>query len=212
MADPGIDSIALLQRRTVGYFIREAHPDTGLVHDSTRPESPTSIAACGFACACYAVCAAQGMVPRGESAARVARLLTVLWEAEQSEAPDATGSHGFFYHFLDPRTGQRAWQSELSTVDSALLFAGALTAAGYFDGPSEEEQSIRRLADALYLRADWRWAVHRHGICHGWKPERGFLPFDWLGYNEALFVYILALGSPTSSISAGTRSRSRLRN
>ncbi|HJR34909.1 MAG TPA: glucoamylase family protein [Gemmatimonadales bacterium] len=197
MADPGIDTIAVLQEHTVGYFTREANPDTGLVNDSTRPESPASIAACGFACAGYAVCATHGMVPRDECAARVARLLRFLWEGEQSDAPDATGSHGFFYHFLDPGTGRRAWQSELSTVDSAILFAGALAAAGYFDGPSEDEQSIRRLADALYRRADWRWTVHRRAICHGWKPEDGFLRFDWLGYNEALFVYILALGSPT---------------
>jgi hypothetical protein len=89
------------------------------------------------------------------------------------------------------------WESELSSVDSAILFAGALAAAGYFDGPSEDERAIRELADALYRRADWRWMVCRDGICHGWRPARGFLPFDWLGYNEALFVYILALGSPT---------------
>jgi hypothetical protein len=197
MADPGIDAIAVLQERTVGYFTREVNPETGLVNDSTRPESPASIAASGFACACYAVCADHGIVPRAEAAARVAHALRFLWEAEQSEAPDASGWHGFFYHFLDARTGRRVWNSELSTVDSAILFAGALAAAGYFDGPSEDERTIRELADALYRRADWRWTVQRKAICHGWKPEHGFLGFDWLGYDEALFVYILALGSPS---------------
>ena len=199
MADPGIDTIALLQARTLGYFTRQRHPETGLVYDSTRPESPASIAASGLAFACYAVAADHGIMPRAEAAAVVAHALGFLWHAEQSASPDASGAHGFFYHFLDPRTGKRAWRSELSTVDSAILFAGALTAAGYFDGPSHEEQTIRRLADALYRRADWRWMVRRNAICHGRKPERAFLRFDWLGYNEALFLYILALGSPTSA-------------
>ncbi len=197
MADPGIDSIAVLQERTFGYFAREMNPVTGLIMDSTRPESPASIAGSGFAFAGYAVAADHGIMPRAEAAGRVAHALRFLWEAEQSEAPDATGWRGLFYHFLDPGTGRRAWHSELSTVDSAILFAGALAAAGYFDGPSEDERTIRRLADDLYRRADWRSMVCRQAICHGWRPEEGFLGFDWRGYNEALFLYILALGSPT---------------
>jgi hypothetical protein len=197
MADPGIDTIALLQSRTLHYFTRERHAETGLVNDSTRPESPASIAASGFAFACYAVAADHDIIPRAEAAAKVAHALQFLWDAEQSESPDASGAHGFFYHFLYARTGRRTWRSELSTVDSAILFAGALVAAGYFDGPSQDEQTIRRLADALYRRADWRWMILRNAICHGWRPERGYLRYDWRGYNEALFVYILALGSPT---------------
>ena len=197
MADPGIDAIAVLQERTFGYFTRERNAATGLVNDSTRPESPASIAASGFACACYAVAADHGFMSRDEAAASVVQALRFLWEAEQSEALDASGHRGFFYHFLDPRTGRRVWQSELSTVDSAILFAGALAAAGYFDGPSDTEREVRQLADSLYRRADWGWMVPRKAIVHGWRPERGFLPYDWLGYNESLFVYILALGSPT---------------
>ena len=197
MADPGIDAIAVLQERTFAYFTRERNAETGLVNDSTRPESPVSIAASGFACACYAVAADHGIMPRAEAAAKVAYALRFLWGAEQSEARDATGHRGFFYHFLDARTGRRVWRSELSTIDSAILFAGALAAAGYFDGPSDDEREVRRLADALYRRADWRWMIQRNAIVHGWRPEGGFLPYDWRGYNEALFVYILALGSPT---------------
>jgi hypothetical protein len=197
MADPGIDTIAVLQERTFGYFLREVHPGTGLVYDSTRPESPASIAASGLACACYAVAADHGILPRADAAAQVAKALRFLLDAEQSESPDATGAHGFFYHFLDPSTGRRVWESELSTVDSAIFFAGALTAASYFDGPSVDEYAIRELADALYRRADWRWSIWRTAISHGWKPESGFLPYDWRGYNEGLFIYILALGSPT---------------
>jgi hypothetical protein len=197
VADPGIDSIAVLQEHTLRYFRREAHPETCLINDSTRPESQASIAGSGFALACYAVAADHGMIARAEAAAWAARALRFLWELEQNEAGDAAGSHGFFYHFLDQRTGRRAWQSELSSIDSAILFAGALAAAGYFDGPSADERAIRQLADDLYRRADWRWLAQRNAISHGWKPERGFLRYDWRGYNEALFVYILALGSPT---------------
>ena len=79
--------------------------------------------------------------------------------------PDATGYQGFYYHFLDMQTGRRAWQCELSTVDSALLLAGALTAGSYFDAETADEQEIRTLADALYRRADWQWAQNR--VCNG---------------------------------------------
>lgn len=194
---PVIDRVAMLQERAFAYFTREVHPATGLVNDSTQPESPASIAASGFAFACHAVAAERGFIPRAEAAARVARGLRFLWESEQSEAPDASGWRGFFYHFLDPRSGRRRWRCELSTIDSAILFAGALAAAGYFDGPSDDERAVRELAVALYRRADWRWMVRRHAISHGWRPERGFLRYEWRGYNEALFMYVLALGSPT---------------
>src|SRR5258705_14018032 len=106
MADPGIGTIAVLQARTLGYFKRQRHPETGLVDDSTRPESPASIAASGFAFACYAVAADRGIIPRAEAAAEGAHALRFLWDAEQSESPDASGARGFFYHFLDQRTGK----------------------------------------------------------------------------------------------------------
>jgi hypothetical protein len=95
-------------------------------------------------------------------------------------------------------TGRRAWRCELSTIDSAFLFAGALTVATYFDGDSEDEAEVRRLAGAIYRRADWNWA--RNGgpkLTHGWKPESGFLPYQWEGYDEGLLLQILGLGSPT---------------
>src|SRR6185437_13607403 len=98
MADPGIDSIAVLQERTFGYFTREVNADTGLVSDSTRPESPASIAASGFACACYAVAAHHGILPGGQGGADGGDGLRVLWEAEEGGSADGTGSHGFFYH------------------------------------------------------------------------------------------------------------------
>ena len=112
--------------------------------------------------------------------------------------PDATGHRGFFYHFLDVSTGRRAWRSELSTIDTTILIAGALTAAAYFDRSTDDEREVRRLADSLYRRVDWRWAQNGEAtVSHGWKPETGFIRYRWQGYNEALILYVLGLGSPT---------------
>jgi len=109
-----------------------------------------------------------------------------------------TGYKGFYYHFLDMITGARAGQCELSTVDTSFLLAGMLAAAVYFDQDSEAEQEIRTLADALYRRADWPWACDSGAtVTHGWKPESGFLPYRWEGYDEAMLLYALGLGSPT---------------
>jgi hypothetical protein len=96
------------------------------------------------------------------------------------------------------QTGRRAWNCELSTVDTTILLIGALTAGAYFDADTTEEKEIRTLADALYRRADWQW-VQNTGVTvtHGWKPESGFLEWRWEGYDEALVLYILGLGSPT---------------
>jgi hypothetical protein len=133
--------------------------------------------------------------------AAVMRTLTTLrffWNSPQGPEPDATGYRGFYYHFLDMQTGRRAWQCELSTVDTAFLLAGALTTAAYFDADETDEREIRTLADALYRRADWQWAQNLGAtVTHGWKPESGFLEYRWEGYDEAMLLYVLGLGSPT---------------
>jgi hypothetical protein len=96
------------------------------------------------------------------------------------------------------QTGRRAWQCELSTIDSTFLLAGALTARIYFDADTVNEREIRSLADALYHRADWQWAQNEGAtVTHGWKPESGFLEYRWEGYDEAMLLYILGLGSPS---------------
>ena len=100
------------------------------------------------------------------------------------------------------QTGRRAGRCELSTVDTAFLLAGMLTAASYFDQDDEAEREIRTLADALYRRANWQWAQNRgEALTHGWKPRRGFLKYRWKGYDEALLLYVLAMGSPTFPLS-----------
>jgi hypothetical protein len=87
---------------------------------------------------------------------------------------------------------------ELSTMDTALLLAGALFCQSYFDRAGPQEAEVRALAESLYARVDWRWAqVRPPMIVHGWDPEEGFLPYDWRGMNESMLVPILALASPT---------------
>jgi hypothetical protein len=101
------------------------------------------------------------------------------------------------------QTGKRAWQCELSTVDSTILLAGALTAGAYFRADTTDETEIRALVDALYRRADWTWAQNGGAtVTHGWKPESGFLEWRWQGYDEALVLYVLGLGSPTHPLRA----------
>ena len=190
--------LANLQRATFGYFLEETNPRNGLVPDSTREGAPSSIAAVGFALAAYAVGAERGFLSRSDALERALTTLRFLWDSPQGEERDATGHKGFFYHFLDIQTGRRTWKSELSTIDTTLLLAGALSAATYFDGDAAAEHEVRSIVDALYRRVDWRWAQHGGlTLAHGWTPERGFLRYRWEGYNEAILLYVLGLGSPT---------------
>ena len=194
-----------LQRESFCYFLHETNPVNGRVKDKTAPDWPASIAATGFALACYPVGVERGFISRSTAVARTLATLHFFWNSPQGPEPDATGHHGFYYHFLDQKTGRRAWQCELSTLDSAFLLAGGLTARRYFDANTAEEREIRTLAEALYGRANWQWAQNQGPtLTHGWKPETGFLSFRWQGYNEALLLYLLALGSPTFPLAEGS--------
>ena len=194
-----IDSVLeKLQRETFDYFLHETNPVNGLVIDKTAENWPASIAATGLALACYPVSVERGFMSRVAAVERTLATLRFFWNAPQGPEPDATGYKGFYYHFLDMNTGRRAWQCELSTVDSAFLLAGALTAGIYFRASTADESEIRFLSDALYRRADWQWAQNQGDtVTHGWKPETGFLKYRWEGYDEALLLYVLGLGSPT---------------
>ena len=193
-----IETLDKLQRETFGYFLHETNPSNGLVIDKTAPDWPSSIAATGLALACYPVAVERGFMSRAAAVERTLVTLRFFWNSPQGPEPDATGYKGFYYHFLDMQTGRRAWQCELSTVDSGFLLAGALTAGIYFDATTADESEIRTLADALYRRADWQWAQNQGAtLTHGWKPESGFLSYRWEGYDEALLLYMLGLGSPT---------------
>jgi len=203
--EPALADDALLetlQWETFEYFLREVNPQNGLVKDKTREGWPASIAATGLALAAYPVGVERGFMTRADAVAITLTTLTFLWDSEQSTAADATGYKGFYYHFLEMDTGKRAWQCELSTIDSTFLLAGALAAAMYFDRDEEKEQRIRTLAGDLYRRADWQWAQNGGAtVTLGYKPKQGFLPYRWDGFDEALLLYVLGLGSPTHPLS-----------
>ncbi|QIO59781.1 glucoamylase family protein [Rhizobium leguminosarum] len=195
---PTDQDLARLQFTTLLYYLQCTNPDNGLVRDKTEPNAPASIAAIGMALATIPVVVERGVLIR-EFAAKITRnRLRYLMACPQGPEPDSSGYKGFFYHFLDIETGRRVWQCELSTIDSAFLFAGALTVATYFDGDTAAEAEIRQLAMALYERADWNWACDGGAtLTHGWRPESGFIPYRWRGYDEGLLLYIIGLGSPT---------------
>jgi len=155
---PTDQDLGRLQWTTVLYYLHETNPDNGLVRDKTDPATPSSIAAVGLALATIPVIVERDVVIRKFAAKIARRRLRSLLDLPQGPEPDAAGYKGFFYHFLDIETGRRVWDCELSTLDSAFLFAGVLTCATYFDADTADEQEVRILADALYGRADWDWA------------------------------------------------------
>jgi len=188
----------LLQVTTLLYYLHESNPDNWLIRDKTDPNAPVSIAACGMSLATIPIVVERDVLFRDFAAKITRKRLRYLLELPQGPEPDASGYKGFFYHFLDIESGRRVWQCELSTIDSAFLFAGALTVGTYFDRDTPDEVEIRNLADELYSRADWNWA--RNGgpeLTHGWRPENGFIQHRYQGYDEGLLLYILGLGSPT---------------
>ena len=190
-----------LQKATFTYFWQTTNPQNGLIPDNTMAATPASIAGVGLALATCAVGAERGFVTRPQALERTLRTLRFLWKSVQSAEGDATGYRGFFYHFLDVRTGGRASGCELSTMDTAILLAGVLTAGAYFDRDVAAERDVRALAEQLYLRVDWRWAQNDGAtVTHGWTPERGFIRYRWQGFNEGLLLYVLGLGSPTHAL------------
>jgi hypothetical protein len=203
---PSIEAeLEKLQRESFCYFVQETNLVNGLVKDKTAPDWPASIAATGFALAAYPVGIERGFMSRAAAVERTLATLRFFWNSPHGPEPNAAGYQGFYYHFLDLRTGRRAGHCELSTVDTAFLLAGVLTAESYFTGDTTEEREIRALAEGLYRRANWQWAQNQGAtLTHGWKPETGFLPYRWEGYDEALLLYMLALGSPTYALPANS--------
>ena len=180
-----------IERDSIQYFLRYSDHETGLTRDSSQPGSPASIAATGFSLASLAIAQSRGWIPRDQAYEKIRRTLKVLKQ-------EAAHQNGFFYHFLDPRTGRRVWRSEASSIDTALLLAGALLAAQYFEGTD-----LPRLAQDLYRRVNWRWMTNGTSlVCHGWKPESGFLPYYWDSYSELIILQALAIGAPENTLPA----------
>jgi len=197
---PSTDDALLeaLQRAAFSYFQQTVNPANGLIADTSRANSPCSIAVVGFALSVYPIAVERRWMTRADAVACTLAALRFFHASDQSGSPEATGYKGFYFHFLDMQSGQRVWRSELSMIDTALLIAGVLTAGMYFTASTPQEAELRELADALYRRIDWRWAQNGNlTLSHGWKPESGFLNYCWDGYSEAIVMYVLALGSPT---------------
>ena len=127
------EKLETLQRLTFDYFLKETNPKNGLVPDSTRQGAPCSIAPTGFALAAYPIGVERGFISRDDAIKRTLTTLRFFWNSPQGREPYATGYNGFYYHFLDVQTGRRTWNSELSTIDSTFLIAGAFAAGEYFD-------------------------------------------------------------------------------
>jgi hypothetical protein len=194
-----------LSRRSFRFFWEQADPKTGLVADRARANGMSydkshrslniaSSAATGFGLTALCIGAERGWVDR--QAARERVLTTLRFYAERSPH-----ERGWFYHFVDRETGERRWQSEISTIDTSLLLGGVLTARQYF----RHDREIVRLATLIYERVDFPWMLAGRSllISHGWRPETGFIKHTWNHYSEHTILQMLAIGSPTHPISPG---------
>jgi hypothetical protein len=190
-----------LQHRSFNYFWEQADPQTGLVPDRARIDGSAldenhrdvaSIAATGFGLTALCIGAERGWIDKGQARERARNTLRFF-------ANGAFQEHGWFYHWLEAKSGERRWMSEVSSIDTALLLAGVLTARQYF----REDREIVALARKIYKRVDFHWMLNGHPLLlsHGWKPETGFLNPRWDTYSEDTLLYLLAIGSPTHPIS-----------
>jgi hypothetical protein len=192
--------VAEIECRAFRFFLDHTNPKTGLVRDRAcnfsgkETRNAASIAATGFGLASIPIGVKRGWISKNHGQKRALTALRFL-------AFQAPNERGFFYHFVDWNTGRRLWNSEVSSIDSALLFGGALTVGEYYGG------EVRRLAYFLLERADFRWMLTDGGaksdslfLCHGWTPEGGFLPHRWDTYAEQSLLYLLAIGVGRHSI------------
>jgi hypothetical protein len=193
-----------LERRSFQYFWEQADPTTGLVPDRARADAAAldtdhrdvaSTAATGFGLTALCIAVERGWIQRDRAGERTRNTLRYF-------ATEAFQQHGWFYHWLDAKTGARRWNSEVSSIDTALLLAGVLTVRQFF----REDAEIRKLATEIYERVDFRWMLNGDPLLlsHGWRPESGFLKSRWDTYSEDTILYLLAIASPTHPISAGS--------
>ncbi len=191
------------------YFWYLANPNNGLIPDRSTATSPCSIAAVGFGLTAIGIGIDHGWITRTQGAARVLATLDTFLQGPQGPASTGTiGYKGWFYHFLDMQTAQRAGGSELSSIDTALLLGGVLYAKQYFDGRTAAEAAIRAQATAIFDRVDWNWmAQGTNVVSMGWNPGSGFLPNNWIGYNEGMLLYALGLGAQSNALPASAWNR-----
>ena len=184
-------------QRSFAYFWDQWNRHSGLVQDRAGADGAPSAnnvassAATGFGLTALCIAAERKWIPKEQARLRVIATLRFLWSK-------AFHDHGWYFHFMDADTGERRLKSEVSSMDTALLLAGVLTAQGYFSADRE----IRMLAKQIFERVDFAWMLNGDPklLSHGVKPESGFLEARWQVYSEATILYLLAIGSPRHSI------------
>lgn len=192
-----------LSKKTFQFFWEHSNPKTGLTLDRARTNGDApkpgedhykvaSIAATGFALSGYCAAAERKWITPAQARTRTRATLDFF-------ANRAVHKNGWFYHWMDAETGERRWRSEISSIDTALLLGGVLTAKQCFADDAE----IVRLADAIYQRVDFQWMLNGDAylLSHGWRPESGWIKNRWADYSEDKILYLLAIGSPTKPIS-----------
>jgi hypothetical protein len=191
-----------LKKRNFDYFWNTMDSSTYQIPDRYPERTFTSIAATGFGLTAYIIGVNNAYITREAGARRVLNTLEWIWQSPQNqEKKGASGYRGFYYHFLTFGNGDRFKEVELSTIDTGLLMAGILACQSFFTGKDTVEQRIRALSDSLYLRIEWDWAMDKdNSMSMGWSPEKGFIQSKWTGYNEAMILLIMALGSPSHPI------------
>jgi hypothetical protein len=179
-----------LERRNFQYFWDQASPQTGLVRDrcnvlKNENSVVASIAATGFGLTALCIAQKREFLAFEDARDRVLAALRFLWKKMPTH-------RGFFYHFADINTGERVWDSEVSSVDTSILLCGLLTCRRHF----EEHSEISLLAFEIFNRVDWSWLSEDTSLLPlGWTPEFGFLPYRWDYYSEMMMIYLLGMGS-----------------
>jgi hypothetical protein len=187
-----------LERANFKYFWDQTNPATGLVKDRGATRAPdervvASIAATGFGLTALAIGHQRGYISYSEARTRVLATLRFLWKKLPTH-------RGFFFHWANMNTGERIWDSEVSSVDTALLLCGVLTCREHF-----VHSEINQLAHEIFNRVEWSWLSEDTTLLpHGWSPEFGFLSYRWDYYSELMGMYLLGLGSSTFPLKVET--------
>jgi hypothetical protein len=180
-----------LERSSFQFFWEQANPDTGLVRDranvtTDKQSSLGSIAAVGFGLTAISIADERGYIPHEQARQRVLNTLRFLWKKLPNH-------RGFFYHWANINTAERQFDSEVSSIDTAILLCGVLTCRQHF-----QDWEIRELGHLIFDRVEWTWLSEDTSVLsHGWTPETGFLPSRWNDYSELMMMYLLGLGSAT---------------
>ncbi len=178
-----------VERSNFLFFWEQANPQTGLVKDRCNvrakdTSTAASVASTGFGLTAICIGEKRGFVSGSEARLRVIESLSFLWHKLPTH-------RGFFYHFANINTGERMWDSEVSSVDTALLLCGVLTCRAHF-----QDETIAQLAHAIFDRVEWNWLSEDTSLLsHGWTPELGFIPSRWDLYSELMMMYLLGMGS-----------------